>query len=143
MKKINGLEDYAITSCGRVWSYITNKFLKTSINNKGYEVVNIGNHPYLIHRLVAEAYIPNPDGYSDVDHIDDVRTHNYIGNLRWVSHEKNIQKAHNIKVRCVETGEIFPSFVDAAKFVNKHKSGISACIRGKQKTCGGYHWEVN
>lgn len=38
--------------------------------------------------------------------------------------------------------EIFDSFIAAAASVNREKSGISACIRGRQKTCGGYHWEM-
>ena len=143
MKKrmINGYE-YGITSCGKVWSFLNNKFLKTSVNNSGYEVVNIGNHSYLIHRLVAEAYISNPEGFKDVDHIDGDKKHNYVRNLQWISHKNNIKKTHDIKVKCVETNTTYSSFVEAGNAIGKHPSGISACIRGKQKTCGGFHWEV-
>lgn len=45
------------------------------------------------------------------------------------------------KVRCVETGEIFPSSREASEFVHRTKSAINNCIYGKSKTCGGYHWE--
>lgn len=45
------------------------------------------------------------------------------------------------KVRCVETGTIFDSVSEAAAFVGKYISGVIACCKGKQKTCGGYHWE--
>lgn len=45
------------------------------------------------------------------------------------------------KVRCVETGAIFDSVSEAAAFVGKYISGVIACCKGKQKTCGGYHWE--
>lgn len=44
------------------------------------------------------------------------------------------------KVMCIETGDIFNSVTEASVFVNKDGSAISACCRGKQKTCGGYHW---
>ena len=57
---------------------------------RGYPVVFI---PYrkdcLIHRLVAEAFIPNPLGLKDVDHIDGNRTNSRVENLRWVSHKEN------------------------------------------------------
>lgn len=45
------------------------------------------------------------------------------------------------KVRCVETGVVFDSVTEAAMFVDKNISNIIACCKGKQKTCGGYHWE--
>lgn len=143
MKKIKGYEEYyGITSCGKVWSFISNKFLTLSPINNGYLRAKLLGKDYLVHRLVAEAYLPNPDNLSDVDHLDGNRTNNCINNLEWVSHETNIRRAHNVKVRNVETGEEFDNFIAAAASVNRHKSGISACIRGKQKTCGGYHWEV-
>lgn len=45
------------------------------------------------------------------------------------------------KVMCVETGKVFNSITDASIFIGRDGSAISACCRGKQKTCGGYHWE--
>lgn len=45
------------------------------------------------------------------------------------------------KVRCVESDIIFNSVSEASTFVGKNISGIIACFKGKQKTCGGYHWE--
>lgn len=45
------------------------------------------------------------------------------------------------KVKCIETGEIFPSSREAAEFVHKTKSAINNCIYGLSNTCGGYHWE--
>ena len=45
------------------------------------------------------------------------------------------------KVRCVETGEVFISEREAAKFINRNESGIAKCCRGIQKTCGKLHWE--
>lgn len=143
MKEIKGYEGlYGITSCGKVWSFISNKFLEFCPHPCGYQAVSLCGEKQLVHRLVAEAYIPNPDNLDTVDHIDGVKTHNYINNLQWMSRGNNTRKEHNKKVICVETGEVFENFIAAAKSINRDKSGISACIRGKQKTCGGYHWEV-
>ena len=69
MKDIKGYEGlYAITSCGKVWSYRRKKFLKLRADQDGYLLVNLYNKGKpkgcLVHRLVAEAYIPNPEGKS-------------------------------------------------------------------------------
>lgn len=63
-------------------------------NGKGYLIVQLRykGKPKVkaIHRLVAEAWIPNPDNLSDVDHIDGDRLNNHIDNLRWVTHGENL-----------------------------------------------------
>ena len=70
-----------------------NNFLKKCIHSNGYEQVNIriGNKyvTKLIHRLVAAAFIPNPDNKPCVDHIDGDRTNNHADNLRWVTYLEN------------------------------------------------------
>lgn len=70
-----------------------------------------------IHRLVAEAYLPNPDNLRDVDHIDGNGLNNALTNLQWMTHQDNCKKANQVKpvgrkgvkVVCVETGEVFNS----------------------------------
>lgn len=52
----------------------------------GYKLVG----SFYVHRAVAELFIPNPDNKPCVDHIDTDRTNNYVGNLRWVTHEENM-----------------------------------------------------
>lgn len=60
-------------------------------NSSGYLQVNLGRirNTVLVHRLVAEAFIPNPLGLRDVDHINGNKTNNRVENLRWVSHKEN------------------------------------------------------
>lgn len=145
MKKIKGFENYGITSCGRVWSFKSNKFLKPRINRYGYFQVSLcgnGKKTAMIHRLVAEAYIPNPNNYDTVDHIDNIKAHNYIGNLQWLTHADNNIKGHSKKIRCVELDIVFPSQRAAAEHFGCTPTNISHCLRGKTKTACGFHWEV-
>lgn len=91
--------DYYISNYGRVKS--TNyrrtgkeKMLKIS-NSGSYKVVNIKGKVYYIHRLVATAFIPNPENKTDVNHIDCDTLNNNVKNLEWVSRNENIKKYFN------------------------------------------------
>ena len=146
MKDIKGYEGlYGITSCGRVWSYKSKRFLKAFKNAKGYLQVDLykdgTKKTVKVHRLVAEAYIPNPDNLPQVDHIDNNKDHNYIGNLQWITNIDNTRKRFNKKVHCIELNKIFESRTVAAKELNLSVSSISGVCNGKRKTCGGYHFE--
>ena len=94
MKDIVGYEgQYAITSCGQVWSYKRKRFLSIIVDAWGYARVNLSKNgkvkAYKIHRLVAETYIPNPEGLRDVNHLDENKLNNSINNLTWCSHKDN------------------------------------------------------
>ena len=157
MKDIKGFEGlYAITSCGKVWSYKYNKFLTDWPTGRGYRVVKLHKDGKKwnkrIHVLVAEAYLEKPtDGQNyDVGHLDDCPYHNWVGNLKWMTRKENLdtdsfrQKQKTklfTKVRCVETGEIFKDQRAAARAVGIHPQGITNVLSGYQRTAGGYHWE--
>lgn len=144
MKDIKGYEGhYAITSCGKVWSYKSKKFLKIRKQRNGYLYVFLSKDGiekwFSIHHLVADAYIPNPENKPEVDHIDRDKSHNYVGNLRWVSHSENQTNRSNGKIICPETGEIFESQKDAAEKLNLSRSFISLVVNGKRKMANGNH----
>ena len=152
MRDIPGFEGlYAVTSCGRVWSHKTQKFLKPFNNGHGYQLVwlckNSQEKQFRIHRLVAETYIPNPEGKTDVDHIDENKANNCVNNLRWATRSENVKhswvdkKIEARAVRCIELDREFPTMSAAAAFAKIHRQGITNCLAGKQKTAGGYHWE--
>lgn len=154
MVDIKGYEGrYAITSCGKVWSYKTKKFLKTDKNSKGYARVhlskdNVGKH-LAIHKLVAMAYIPNFNNLPQVNHKDENKENNSVNNLEWCTNKYNsnygtrnerMSKSKMKKVLCVELNRIFDSELQAEKELKICVSRISACCSGKFNTAGGYHW---
>lgn len=146
MRDIKGYEgQYAITSCGRVWSYKSKKFLSLKEEKSGYLRVGLckdGKQKYfLVHRLVAEAYVSNLNSYETVDHIDNCKTHNYPNNLQWMTRRDNTKKTKGTQIECVETGEIFESYSAAAKVYNKAPGNIrDAVLRGGKSA--GYHWKI-
>lgn len=154
MKDVKGYEGlYAVTSCGRVWSYKSKKFLKPHLDKHGYQVITLSSNgklkSYFIHRLVAIAYIPNPDGLPQINHKDEVKTHNYVNNLEWCDskynnnygkHNERMGDAHGRAVVCEELDTTYKSMAEAARQLNLHSAAISMCCSGKIKTSGGYHW---
>lgn len=155
MKDIKGYEgEYAITSCGRVWSYKSKKFLKPTIRKNGYAQVCLSKNSIqknlLVHRLVAEAYLSNANNFTEVNHKDEIKSHNWVGNLEWCTHQENINygtrtsravRKQMKKVICVETGEIFDGVNDAARKTGLSAGHISQVCNKKRNTTGGLHWK--
>ena len=147
MKDIKGYEGlYAITSCGKVWSYKYKKFLKPEDNGHGYLRVKLckdgKEKKYMIHRLVAEAYIPNPDNLPQVDHIDENRTHNYINNLQWITNRDNCRKSHNKPIlQYTIEGEFVREWSSATDVGREAQSNIWCCLNDRTKTAYGYVWK--
>lgn len=96
---------YYITEDGRCYNSITNKFLKGQINYKNkYLSYNLtmpdgSKKRCYAHRLVAQAFIPNPQNKKEVNHIDGNKSNNYIDNLEWVTSSENKQHAIEYELR--------------------------------------------
>lgn len=162
MKEIEDYPGYFITEDGKVWSEKSKKFLAFKDVN-GYNKVqlcNDGERKYLfVHRLVANAYIPNPDNLPYVNHKDENRKNNQKENLEWCTTEYNNNYGNRIEkvkqsllnkngkkiVMCDKDTEeiiqIFNSINEAGRFLNKPHSNIVATLKGRQKTCYGYKWK--
>lgn len=95
-KKIDGYPDYDIYSDGRVFSRKTNRFLTLSKDSSGYLSVEISKgtgasrRRVLVHRLVAQAFLKNPNNYPVVNHKDETRTNNNVENLEWCTYAYNV-----------------------------------------------------
>ena len=152
-KDIQGYEGmYQVSSHGRVKSFKKNKvkILKPQMHYKGYEFVTLHKNGIgekcKVHRLVAKAFIPNPNNYPVVNHKDENKSNNNVENLEWCTVSYNniyngkavkIGKIHNKKVKCITTNEIFNSVKEAREYFDiKGVSAISECCNGKRKTAG-------
>ena len=150
MKIIEGFNGkYGITEDGKVFSFASNKFLKPQATEKGYLTVCLGRgtnyKPYRIHRLVAEAYLPNPDNLPEVNHKDEDKSNNSVSNLEWCTGDYNLHYGSrmllNKPVHCVELDKTFSSASVASKELGIRDDRIRFCCKGRCKTVGGYHWK--
>lgn len=150
---IIGFPNYRVTQNGEIVT--TNGIvLKQSLSNNGYLRVSLSNKKqshrhFLVHRLVANAFIPNPYHLPQVHHKDEDRTNNSVDNLEWVTplenlrHSSIIEKAAKAKqttVLCEDLNMIFDSIEAAAETFGLHHANIVACCKGRRKKCGGMKW---
>ena len=95
-KSIDNHPEYKVSNLGRVKSIKYNKeiILKQTKNNTGYYYVYLSEkskkYPLKVHRLIAHAFIPNPDNKPFIDHINRKRDDNSINNLKWVNNSENM-----------------------------------------------------
>ena len=147
MRDVKGFEGiYGITSCGKVWSYRRQKFLTPFYNTKGYLKVDLWKNgkvkQFFVHRLVAEAYIPNPDNLPQVDHIDNDKNHNYINNLQWLTNRDNCRKSKNKPILQFDLdGNFIREWECTADVGNEVRGNIRHCLKGKQKSAYGSIWK--
>ena len=90
---INGYDNYEVSSVGRVRNNRSGRILGQHDNGHGYMKIKLSKKGKLIthkvHRLVAEAFCKNPDGKTQVDHIDNNKLNNHFKNLRWTTNSEN------------------------------------------------------
>jgi hypothetical protein len=161
---------YSVSSDGEIKNNLTQKKMRPHYAGRAreYQTVYLRNENgpkrFYVHRLVAQAFVENPGCKEQVNHIDGDKSNNVASNLEWATQSENqlhrfhvlgkgmppgymkklqdvAKKYTSIKVRCVETGEVFQSQSDAAKSLGLHICTINACVSGRNKTAGGFHWE--
>lgn len=167
-KLISDYPNYEVSNLGNVRNRLTGKVLRPFKNGKGYLRVDLCKNgkekTFLVHRLVATAFIPNPDNKPQVNHIDGCKSNNYISNLEWcnssenVSHSYRTGLSHTIvtdknhfktnnpnpkqKVRCIETQQEFESICDTARYFGCDHGSIRQSIYKGYKVLKKYHFEL-
>lgn len=157
LKAIPNYQGYLASSDGRIFSLYRNKYLSEFICN-GYAYVGIKGHPRSVHRLIATAFLPNPNRLPQVNHKDEDKLNNKVDNLEWCSVSYNNQYGKNSPIaRMAEkrrvpvtqldaNGHIVATYASATEA--QEKTGISqqnisrVCLHRKGfLTAGGYKWE--
>lgn len=164
-KRIDGYERYEVSNYGRVrsldkrdaWGRLRKgRVLKPFRDTGGYMQVCLRNDAGQcnknVHRLVAKAFIANPDGLPEINHKDENIENNRIDNLEWCTRLYNarygtFQKRAHIKLgkplMQIKGGNViavFSSTLEACRKTGVNHGSISRCCNGRQKTSGGYSW---
>lgn len=160
-KPVIGYEGlYEVTHTGLVYSIRSKKYLSQKKRSDGYMEVNLWHDntskSFLVHRLVAEAFIPMVPGLEQINHKDEIRSNNNANNLEWCNAKYNSNYGTNRergvytrrsrqsnckKVKCVETGIVYESIQLATTMTGVHNTNISRVLKGERNTAGGFHWE--
>lgn len=158
VKDVPGYEDqYTISERGHVWNKRTGGQLFGNVNSHGYMVISLTKDgkkkDCKLHRLLALAFIPNPNDYECVNHKDGNKLNNRLDNLEWCTKKYNNHHAReelhadfSAKPVCQTTMDgsvvaIWANHSLAAKCVGVSAVCIAKCCEGLAKSAGGYRWE--
>ena len=158
---------YIVSNLGSVISMDYNhtgesREISQGTQSTGYKFVVLCNNGvkkhFLVHRLVAESFIPNPNNYSQVNHKDENKANNSVENLEWCDCLYNVNYGNGINKRScslsitkskrvakcnsnMEIIEEFNSVLEAKALTGINNSKIGECCNGKRRSAGGYKWK--
>ena len=165
-KDVTCNENYVVSNTGKIRRKGSDNDHST-YEKKGYLLVDLykdgERSKKRVNRLVAEAFIPNPDNKPEVNHKDGNKSNNNVDNLEWATKKENCRHAWDnglVKpsrsmlgkknpnsgrkgkpIRIVETGEVFESSLACEEAIDGNNRHINDCLRGRQRTHRGYHFE--
>ena len=158
--KIEGFENYEVSNLGKVRNIKSGRVLKPSLNQSGYLGLclyeNNKRKYLLLHRIIATAFIDNPEGKPQVNHIDENKLNNDLSNLEWCTARENAihgtRTKRSAEKRSIEVIQldlddnvlnVFKSMHQAERETGVSSGDISRCCDGKRKSSGGYKWRKN
>ena len=160
-KDIKGYEGlYQVSSLGRVKSLPKYHFnycrILKPVKTAGYLRVclhkSFNQKDHLIHRLVAEAFIPNPANLPQVNHKDEDKNNNNVSNLEWCTSEYNMNYGTRLSkvsapvIMCEKDGKVIEEFNSISSAHKKYRystGSISECCNGKRNSAYGFIWKFN
>lgn len=153
-KDVKGYEGlYLISDEGEVISlkHDKPKRLKTGLRGRDglfYEFVSLAkngeNKCFSVHRLVAEAFLDNPNNFPEVNHKDENPLNNCVDNLEWCTRQYNIDYSKSKRVEQFENGEKiaeYKSIAEASRQTGIKRTAINNNLTGWSETAGGYTWK--
>ena len=145
---IHGTKGYKVSSYGQIENR-TGRRSECGINQSGYKNVKISENQYLVHRLVAQAFLPNPENKPFVNHINGKKDDPRLENLNWMTQKENSEHAVEAGLHKLGKGVIqydmnnnkiaeFKSQSEASRKTGILRSSIGMCVSGNHKSAGGF-----
>lgn len=155
-KPIPDFPNYEISDQGRIRNKNTKQIMRQKVD-RGYRRVTLFRDGVkcskLIHRLVVDSFMLNPDGKKEINHIDGDKNNNGLSNLEWCTRSENMKHAYRTglkqhsggtperAVRIIESGDVYPSAHECARQLGLDPGHINHCLTGKRKSHKGHHFE--
>ena len=158
MGRVKSVDRYVSHIYEGEYQFIKGRIRKTKLNNGGYEMLSLfrdgKEKTCLVHRIIAEAFLPNPYNLPEVNHKDECKTNNFVENLEWCDREYNLyygtrrqrqaEKEMVPVIQYTKDGMLIKKWDSMQSVMDDlgiNRGNISNCCSGRCKSVGGYKWK--
>ena len=155
--KIDGFENYEVSNLGKVRNMKSGRVLKPRLHKNGYLMhglyENNKQKQLYLHRIIATAFMDNPEAKPQVNHIDENKLNNDLSNLEWCTEKENIihgtrtkRASEKLSQKVIQLDlndnilSVFKSMRKAERETGVSRSSIGRCCNGERKSAGGFKW---